>query len=80
MKYVAACALILFGLAACAGPGAVAPDRGLMYEMPDPPSVVYVAESTQDISVDIPSMGAMDMQGTGEMTLAMTFAEVEGGL
>jgi hypothetical protein len=80
MKYVAASALILFGLAACAGPGAVTPDRGLMYEMPESPTLVYVSESSQDISVDIPSMGAMDIQGSSEATMAMTFAEVEGGL
>ena len=80
MKYVAASALVLFGLAACAGPGGVAPDRGLMYEMPETPTVVYEMESSQDISVDIPSMGAMEMVGTSEATMAMTFTEVEGGL
>ena len=61
MKIVAASALFLFGLAACAGPGAVSPSGGLMYQVPESPSVVYLAEGSQDINVDVPGMGAMNV-------------------
>ena len=74
MKYVAVSALLLFGLAACAGPGGVSPSRGLMYQVPESPSVVYVAESSQDISIDAGDMGNMTMTASSEATLAMSFA------
>ncbi len=80
MRYFAATALFLFGLAACSGPGSVSPRKALVYEMPGTPSATYVMESSQDISVDIPGMGPMDIQGSSEATLAMVFTQVEGGL
>ena len=82
MKYVAASALLLFATAACSGsgPGAVSPPDALAYKIPDNPTVVYVSESSQDISVDIPGMGPMDMQGNSEVTLAMAFAPAESGM
>ncbi len=42
MKYLAASALFLFGVTACAGPGGVSPSGGLMYQVPGTQSVVYV--------------------------------------
>jgi hypothetical protein len=80
MKIVAASALFLFGLAACAGPGAVSPSGGLMYQVPESPSVVYLAEGSQDINVDVPGMGAMNMRGSSEATLAMSFAPGTDGV
>jgi hypothetical protein len=80
MKYVAASALLLFGMAACSGPGAVTPRGGLMYELPETPTLVYVSESSQDVSVDAGAMGTMDIQGSSEITLAVTFAPAEEGM
>jgi len=80
MKSVAASALALFGLAACAGPGGISPSGGLMYRVPDTPSVVYLTESSQDISLDVPGMGPMTIQGASTATLALTFAPAEGGV
>jgi hypothetical protein len=80
MKYLAASALFLFGLAACAGPGGVSPSGGLMYRVPDSPSVVYVAESSQDINIDAGAMGNMTMTASSTATLAMSFAPGADGI
>ena len=80
MKYVAISALLLFGMAACAGPGAVTPKKGLMYEMPETSSVVYVSESSQDVSIDVPGMGPMNVQGASQATMALSFVPVESGV
>jgi len=80
MKYLAASALFLFGLAACAGPGGVSPSGGLMYRVPDSPSVVYVAESSQDINIDAGAMGSMNMTASSTATLAMSFAPGADGV
>ncbi len=80
MKYLAASALLLFGLAACAGPGGVSPSGGLMYRVPDSPSVVYVAESSQDINIDAGAMGNMTMTASSTATLAMSFAPGVDGI
>jgi len=80
MKYLAASALFLFGLAACAGPGGVSPSGGLMYRVPDSPSVVYVAESSQDINIDAGAMGNMTMTASSTATLAMSFAPGADGV
>ncbi len=80
MKYVAASALLLFGLAACAGPGGVSPRGGLMYQVPESPSVVYVAESSQDINIDAGAMGSMNMTASSVMTMAMSFVAGADGI
>ncbi len=80
MKYLAASALLLFGLTACAGPGGVSPSAGLMYRVPDSPSVVYVAESSQDINIDAGARGNMAMTATSTVTLAMSFASGADGI
>ena len=80
MKYVAASALLFFGFAACAGPGGVSPSGGLMYRVPDSPSVVYFAESSQDINIDAGAMGNMTMTATSTVTLAMSFSSGADGI
>lgn len=80
MKYVAFSAILLFGLAACSGPGAVTPSGGLMYTVPTVSSVVYVAESSQDVSIDAGAMGSMNMNGYSVSELGMTFDAVIDGL
>ena len=74
MKHAAVFPLVLFGLAACAGPGGVTPSGGLMYQVPETPTVTYVAESSQDISIDAGAMGSMTMTASSEATLGMTFS------
>ncbi|MBT8395331.1 MAG: hypothetical protein HKO65_07250 [Gemmatimonadetes bacterium] len=80
MKYFAATALILFGLAACSGPGAVSPRKALMYEVPETPTLTYVSEASQDVIVDAGAMGTMEIQGSSDITMAMTFASAENGM
>ena len=80
MKYVAATALLLFGLAACSGPGAVSPRKALVYEMPGTPTLIYVSESAQDVIVDAGPMGTMNIQGSSEITMALTFAPAADGM
>lgn len=80
MKYAAASALLLFGLAACAGPGAVSPSGGLMYQVPESPSVVYVVEGGQNINIDAGPMGSMSMTSSSEAMLAMSFAAGANGI
>ena len=43
MKRVAVSVLFLIAVAACAGPAGVSPGGGLMYQVPDPATVVYGA-------------------------------------
>jgi hypothetical protein len=80
MKYVAASAILLFGLAACSGPAGVTPSGGLMYTVPATSSVVYVAESTQDITMDAGPMGTMNMTANSEAELGMAFATGTDGV
>jgi len=80
MKYVALSALLLFSMAACAGPGAVTPSKGLMYEVPGTPSVVYHAVSSQNVNIDVPGMGPMNVQGSSEANLALSFAPSGAGV
>ncbi len=80
MKYVAFSAILLFGLSACSGPGAVSPSGGLMYTVPATSSVVYVAESSQDVFIDAGAMGSMNMTGNSESELAMAFATGTDGV
>jgi len=80
MKYLATSALLLMGMAACAGPGSVSPSGGLMYGVPETPSVVYVAESSQDIGIDAGAMGTMTMTASSEATLGVSFASTADGV
>lgn len=80
MKYLVASAPVLFGLAACAGPAAVAPSPSLMYRVPETPSVTYLTEGSQDISIDAGAMGSMTMTANSEAALAMSFAAGAGGI
>jgi hypothetical protein len=45
-----------------------------MYSVPETPSVVYIAESSQDIAIDAGAMGSMNMTANSEAELAMAFA------
>ena len=80
MKYVAASAILFFGIAACSGPGGVNPSGGLMYSVPETPSVVYIAESNQDIAIDAGAMGSMNMAANSEAELAMAFTSGTNGV
>lgn len=80
MNNLAASALLLFGVTACAGPGAVSPSGGLMYQVPGTQSVVYVTEGHQNVSIDAGAMGSMSMVATSEATLAMSFAAGANGV
>jgi hypothetical protein len=80
MKYLATATLFLVGMAACAGPGSVSPSGGLMYGVPETPSVVYVTESSQDIGIDAGAMGTMTMAASSEATLAVSFAPGTDGV
>jgi hypothetical protein len=80
MKKVTSSFLLLFGLAACAGPGGVAPGGGLLYQVPETPSLTYVTESSQDISIDAGAMGSMTMTASSEATLGVTFAPAPEGV
>ena len=80
MKSVAASFVLLFALTACAGPGGMGPGGGLMYQVPETPSVVYVTGDTSNIQIDAGPMGSLQMRGTGTSTLAVAFARGEGGI
>ncbi len=80
MKHVAVSALLFFGIAACAGPAAVTPRGGLMYQVPETPSVVYVAESSQNVGIDAAGMGTMSMVANSEVTLNVSFAPGTDGM
>lgn len=80
MKFAPAFVLLFFGAVACAGPGGVSPSGGLMYKVPETTSVVYHTISSQDVSVEVPGMGQMDVRGASEATLALSFAPGEGGV
>jgi len=51
-----------------------------MYQVPESPSVVYVAESSQNINIDAGPMGSMSMTASSEATLALTFAAGANGV
>ncbi len=82
MKYLAASALLVFAASACSGsgPGAVSPRKALMYELPETPTLTYVAEGAQDVSVDAGAMGTLEITGSSEMTIAMTFEPAAEGM
>jgi hypothetical protein len=80
MKSVAATFVLLLGLTACAGPGGMSPGGGLMYQVPETPSVVYLTGDTSSIDIDAGPMGTMTMRGTGTATMAVTFAQGEEGV
>jgi len=80
MKHLAAFSVVLFGLAACAGPGGVSPSGGLMYRVPEAPSVVYLTEGHQNVNIDAGAMGSMSMTGSSEVVLALSFAAGVDGI
>lgn len=80
MKYLAASTLLLVGMAACAGPGSVSPSGGLMYGVPETPTVVYVTESSQDIGIDAGAMGTMNMTSSSSATLGLSFVSGADGV
>jgi hypothetical protein len=80
MKPAAASLVLLLGLTACAGPGGTSPSGGLMYRVPESPSVVYVTGDTSNIEIDAGPMGSLRMRGTGTSTMGVTFARGEGGV
>lgn len=80
MKSVATSFILLLGLTACAGPGGTSPGGGLMYQVPETPSVVYLTGDTSNIEIDAGPMGNLRMRGTGTSTMAVTFARGEGGV
>ncbi len=79
MKGIAATVLLL-GLGACAGPGGTAPSGGLMYRVPDQPTLTYTTADTTNIDIDAGAMGSFRMKGTSTATLAMAFSQGEGGV
>lgn len=80
MKNGAAVSLILFGLAACSGPGGVSPSGGLMYRVPEPANAVYFTQSNSTVSIDAGAMGSFSMQGKSEATISMSFGQSQGGV
>jgi hypothetical protein len=80
MKSVAATFVLFLGLAACAGPGGMSPGGGLMYQVPESPSVVYLTGDTANIDIDAGPMGNLRMRQTGTSTMAVTFARGAEGI
>jgi hypothetical protein len=80
MKRAILSILVLFALAACAGPGEMSPGGGLMYRVPDSPTLTYMAVSSQDISIDAGAMGSMTMAANSEATLDMAFSSGPAGV
>lgn len=79
MRYAAFSTLLLFGMAACSGPATTSPSGGLMYTVPQTSSVTYVAESSQNISIDAGPMGSMSMVATSDATIGVAFEAAAGG-
>lgn len=80
MKNGAAVSVLLFGLAACGGPGGMSPSGGLMYRVPDPANAVYVTQSSSTVSIDAGAMGSFSMEGKSEATISMSFAQSQSGV
>jgi hypothetical protein len=51
-----------------------------MYEMPETPTLTYVSEGSQDVVVDAGAMGNMEVTGSSETTMAMTFEPAAEGM
>lgn len=79
MRYAALSILLVAGMAACSGPATTSPSGGLMYSVPQVPSVTYVTESSQDIGIDAGPMGTMSMVATSEATIGVTFEAAPSG-
>jgi hypothetical protein len=69
-----------FVLAACGGPGTATPGGGLMYQVPDPPTLRYVTGDTTNIDVDAGAMGSMRMRSTNVATVRFAFERTAAGL
>jgi len=80
MKRISTSFVLLLGITACAGPGGMGPGGGLMYRVPDNPSLVYLTADTSTIDIDAGPMGSMRMRGTGTATLGVTFARSADGV
>lgn len=80
MKRVAASIALLWGLSACIGPFAAGPSGGLMYQVPDAPTLTYLTGDTSNIDIDAGPMGSLRMRGTGTATMAMTFQRSAEGI
>ena len=80
MKRVAASIALLWGLSACIGPFAAGPSGGLMYQVPETPTLTYVTGDTSNIDIDAGPMGSMRMRGTGTATLSMIFERGAEGI
>jgi hypothetical protein len=51
-----------------------------MYELPEAPTLTYVSEGSQDVSVDAGAMGNMEITGSSETTMALTFEPAAEGM
>jgi hypothetical protein len=51
-----------------------------MYEMPETSTLTYVSEGAQDVFVDAGAMGNMEITGSSEMTIGMTFEPAAEGM
>lgn len=80
MKRMIASFSLLMGLTACAGPGGVGPGGGLMYRVPESPTVVYLTADTSSIDFDAGAMGTFRMRSTGTSTMDVSFARGEEGV
>lgn len=80
MKRTVASIALLWGLSACIGPMAAGPGGGLMYQVPDAPTVTYITGDTSNIDINAGPMGSLRMRGTGTATLAMTFERSPDGV
>ena len=80
MKKIVASFAVILGLAACAGPGGMGPGGGLMYQVPDNPTVVYLTGDTTNIDIDAGAMGSFQMRGTGTSTMAVAFSRGAEGV
>jgi len=81
MKLSAAAAVFLLLLATTAcGPGVATPSGGLMYQVPETPTLRYLSGDTTNIDVDAGGMGSLRMRSTSEATVRFDFARGAEGL
>jgi hypothetical protein len=80
MKRIAPFSVLLLVLAACAGPGGVSPSGGLLYQVPDPPGMVYLTADTTNIDIDAGAMGSFRMRSTTDAAVEMELARGADGV